>query len=500
MENNTLTKKITLEIKTSPQSTYQLKPKISTKNTIIFRNKNGKNIINSADKENINDDNLDHPQPLISDFEGREEIRKSIIIQEIKKANNNAKKNKNKTKVENINDEYFNNFTKKENKKLNEVKVKNNNDKKILRVHLNEVNNILFKNKFKKKPKETNKYINQNPFKESDIKTKNNNKIKMPQKNTISTEPNKNQISSNPNKTSNNLKDALYFIKHKPKLTLNEKDFSINNTFDSSYVYNTTNNSKVNLTSAENNNKNLNQIYISQNPFNKYYLNFKNKNNFYINNLTSTDVDSSKEKNIIKKKFFEKMTKRTYTEGGKYNNLQTTYVTSYKNINNKNIIKVNKNPKMNESNNYNLRNVILNNYNNTNNSYNNFVTKSQIKNYEKIKSPNKSNIYICDNSTKKNFFNYYKYNNTINNTNARIYTSAPKNRYYSYLNDSQLKSGKNNIKINKYNYFTGNINQTNLKYLNENNSNYDLYNNTIVYDKYNNMGRKIYNISKYYNY
>ena len=70
------------QIKTHFQSSNQeiSKNKFdSSKNNIIFRNKK----IDNKNK-NLDEDNLDHPQPLASDFEGRDDLRKTLILQEIK--------------------------------------------------------------------------------------------------------------------------------------------------------------------------------------------------------------------------------------------------------------------------------------------------------------------------------------------------------------------------------------------------------------------------------
>lgn len=77
----------------------------------------------------------------------------------------------------------------------------------------------------------------------------------------------------------------------------------------------------------------------------------KNKNN---PNITTTDADSSREKNKnIRSQILnlnnsnDRMLKHTYSKGGKYNNIQTTYIISTKKSNSKNVIKVNKNPILN---------------------------------------------------------------------------------------------------------------------------------------------------------
>ena len=61
-----------------------LTPVNYTKNPIIFNN-NEKFIENKIlDKKNITEEELDHPFPLESDFEVKEDIKKDIIIKEIK--------------------------------------------------------------------------------------------------------------------------------------------------------------------------------------------------------------------------------------------------------------------------------------------------------------------------------------------------------------------------------------------------------------------------------
>ena len=146
------------QIKTDPQSPFQgvLKNQInSSKNSIIFRNKNIENP-NKTLEDDIYDDNLDHPKPLESDFEGRDDLRN--ILQEIKEKKTNRKKIIEKNKVQELNDEYFKIVN-----DIEKVQISLNNEqrqKKIVRVNLNEVNNIVFKNKFKMIKKEENKSNN----------------------------------------------------------------------------------------------------------------------------------------------------------------------------------------------------------------------------------------------------------------------------------------------------------------------------------------------------
>ena len=539
------------QIKTDPQSPFQgvLKNQInSSKNSIIFRNKNIENP-NKTLEDDIYDDNLDHPKPLESDFEGRDDLRN--ILQEIKEKKTNRKKIIEKNKVQEINDEYFKIVN-----DIEKVQISLNNEqrqKKIVRVNLNEVNNIVFKNKFKMIKKEENKSNNNstikneekqiikvkntkinNPFREKDSTIKNkinyNNNVKLNYKqirqnknnsteknnqttsqlikrNIISPVINKythyintNSINNNNNKIQNQMKDkdSQYLTSHKQHSSLNEKNFDNYNTIKISEKKSSNMlKPKIKITSdinTINNRPYLNQIYVSENPKNIYMIHRKNKNN---PNSKTTEVDSSKEKNKLKLNEKEGILKQTIIKGGKFNNIQTTYIISSKKSNSKGIIKVNKNPILNYKLNHRIKNLTLNNINNINNSYNNFLTKTPSKNtndtFNTLNST-RSNIHICEKNPKKDAFRNYILNTekNSNKTTKKMFLeknkesisqnySIPKNRYNNnkYITNYNYKN-ETNIKNIKYYNLTRSLEHNNIQYYNENNStlNYDTYNNT----------------------
>ena len=546
----------------------------SSKNYIIFRNKK----VNNENK-NLDDDNLDHPQPLSSDFEGRDDFRKTLILKEIKENNNNSKIITQNIKVQNINDEYFksvNNI-----KKIQIYQSNEQNQKKIERVNLNEINNSIFKNKFKIKKKEENKNNNskmkneekliikvrsskpQNPFREKDTIIKNkikyNNSVKFNLEQIRQNKANsieKNNLASyqliQSTITSPGIHKYNCYMSN-TNVNNNNKNIEIQNkSFESQYLtsrkqnssnYNTTkktekknndNNDmlipKIKITSdinKINNRPYLNQIYVSENPNNIYMIHRKNKN--YTNSIT-TDTDSSKEKNInikndkLKLNEKEGILKQTIIKGGKFNNIQTTYIISSKNPNSKGIIKVNKNPILNYKINNRIKDLNLNNINNINNSYNNYFTQTPSKsNTETLNTLNSARniIHICEKNPKKDVLHNYKLN-TAKNSNKTIKKivfeknkenlsnnySIPKNRYnnnkyitnYNHKNESNI----NNIKY----YNLTRITDNNIQYFDNNNTiNYDTYNNTLDYNLYWNnpqgyncqvSGLK--SFSRYYNY
>ena len=517
-----------LEINPEIQSTSQEQannPINITKNNIIYRN----NRTNDLNKD-INGDNLDHPNPLISDFEGREDLNKNLIIQEFRKHENNVKKNKEK----NLNDEYFNIINSIEKGKESQNNIKN--ERNFVRVNLNEVNNILFKNIFKKKIKEVDKnntldskenkkvgvkihYIyKQNPFKESEIINKtalnNHNNSKKIQKNNYDSN-NKTKINyrlikkniikkDNINSNSNiqDSKESQNIINPKQKFSLNEKDFKYNNIIHISGNKNIQK-PKIKIISDLNNaNKRpyINQIYFSGNAQKKYVLYPKNKN---LSNVTSTDADSSKEKNNYNTKTEVKrlnqkegIQKQTFSNGGVYNNIQTTYViSSKKSTKTKAIIKVNKNPIMNYKN-FKINNLATNEISNINNSYDNYLSKTPSKSIDTFKSPRGSNIHICEQKPKRSPFQYYQLNTerNIHKTKQLLLKdkhpvlshniSVPNNiSNNNYVKNSNYKNERN-IKNIKYDNIKRNINQNNWQYFNDSTINYDTYNNNTFDNKY----------------
>ena len=589
-ENNSISsnKKSYSQINTDIQSSLQgdINNKINPqKNSVIFRNKKVDNSNNKLTDDY--DDYLDHPKPLASDFEERDDLRKTLILQEIKENKINSTKLSEKNEVRNLNDEYFkivNNIGKEQITQNN-----NQNQKKLVRVNLNEVNNILFKNKFKIRKKDENKNNNsklsneekliikvrntnnQNPFREKESSNKNkinnNNSVKfqykqIKQNKTNSSEKNI-QISSysikrnitSPiinkckpfikinNNNNNNVTQIQYRLKesknltnltsHKQNSSLNEKNFNnnISNIISEkkrSYILTP----KAKITSdvnGVNNRPYLNQIYISENPKNIYLLHRKNKNS---SNPSKTEANSSKEKNInIKRDIFnskeaEGIQKQTYIKGGKFNNIQTTYIISSKKSNLKGIIKVNKNPVLNYKTNNKIQNLTLNNISNintVNNLYNNYMTQTPSKHDETIGLINsaRSKIHICGNNPKKDALQYYVSNTAKNSGKNAKKIILEKNKENLGNNSSLSKNGHNNKYINNYNYkyekniknfkyynITRSLDMNNIQYYDENNSaiNYGTYNNTIDYNAYWNIPQgnnyQVYGInsySRYYN-
>lgn len=551
MESNFSLKKANLEINCTSPPPIQGQSTNASKNALAFENTVSNNKINVIEKGNLNEDNLDHPKPLESDFDGREDIRQSLILEDIRKNNKLNKENK-ANRVKNLQNDYSKIVNNKENSKL--TPNKNKNEKKIIRVNLNEINKIIFKNKFKRKQKETNKNNNtevkeeqkskikvqnvykQNPFIDKDIQIKYFNKVKIPPKQTITKERDKKQISIGlnkeikskviedknkyyNNKTNNhtqiNVKDALYFEKHKPKLTLGEKDIWISGTLNSSYTSLKTNNSTSRTKISPGSNKqNYNQIYISPNPNQKYFLNQKYRKNANLTNIPTSETESPKEKNInIKKRLIniknydERTIKDTFNIGGEYNNLQTTYIISTKNIKPKKTIKVNKNIILNNSNICKLGNINLNDFDsNVYCSLNSSITKSQNKKNEVNKSTHENNIHICPTDVKKNKFNRFNSNYILNTDRNKYFLQ--KNKYNNFFNICDYNTPKNNTKNNKYINIRTNIGQMSLNYSNGNNYiNNDIYNKTPNYQKNtripfwnNDIGSKVYTLSNNYNY
>ena len=444
-------------------------------------------------------DNIDHPKPLESDSEDREIITKNIILKEIRQNKTDTKKNKNN--FQKVNDGYFSIIQNKEKPILSQNKVKN--EKSIVRINLNEVNKILFKNKIKHREKEENKNNN------SDLKAKNNLSKKIQNifkennniiikpfiNNKIKTNINNNNITKeNNDKTTIKEKNNNNFTRHKKNLSLNEKEFS-NNNMKKISSYKSPNKTNIN---SENKNININKdlhikpIYISQNPQKKFFLNQKNKNvNNNNNNKVNSNIDSSKEKNDVKNNILnlnnsnEKMEKKTFSRGGKYNNIQTTYIISTKNKNLKNIIKVNKNPILNNNTRINckIKKINLNEIN-KNNSYN-LVNKTPKKNYKTINSErgNGNNVFIYDKDKKNNLFNYYQqYSSLIKSDRTHSYNSI---NNYNFKNNTI-----NNI---KYNNIKSKNKKGNLEYINNKSLIYhDAYNNSIDYNRFRYWDNPIY--------
>ena len=151
MENNSSNKNKNLKIIEKSQSSDKKQFQKVSKNEVIYRNI-GDNKTKINDEETMDDDHVDHPQPLSSDSEGREDIRKSQIIQEIKNNNRDNELIKENNKIQNNNCDYFDDINYINNVLLNQ----NNNkiEKKIVMVNKKEINKIRIKNKLKNKIKQ----------------------------------------------------------------------------------------------------------------------------------------------------------------------------------------------------------------------------------------------------------------------------------------------------------------------------------------------------------
>ena len=151
MENNSSNKNKNLKIIEKSQSSDKKQFQKVSKNEVIYRNI-GDNKTKINDEETMDDDHVDHPQPLSSDSEGREDIRKSQIIKEIKNNNRDNELIKENNKIQNNNCDYFDDINYINNVLLNQ----NNNkiEKKIVMVNKKEINKIRIKNKLKNKIKQ----------------------------------------------------------------------------------------------------------------------------------------------------------------------------------------------------------------------------------------------------------------------------------------------------------------------------------------------------------
>ena len=508
-----------------------------TKNSVVFRNEKPFIDNNKKNKEIISEDDLDHPKPLPSDFEGKEEIKKYLLLQELRENKSYSKIKKEKIQVQNKNNQFHKFGTKLNKKEI--AKLTENNDKNslnIVRVNLKEINNILFKNKLKKKIKEeiknNNSEINQeknlrikvhNLFKQNLLKEKelnNINRLKIDLKPIISDESNEKPAPTSPelnkkivikpfinkiiNKTNNNhqkinTKYALYWIKHKQKLSFNENDFQSNNPMNTNSL--STTNTSINLNNKKaivnsdiiknNNHSFVKPIYMAHNPIKKIVFYPKNKN---CSNITTTDAESSKEKNNddnnLRNKILslynsnERMSKQTYSKGGKYNNIQTTYIISTRKSTSKNAIKVNKNSNLKNINKiyYIKRYDNLYEVNNINNSYSNILNKTLTNSNKTINSSREKNIHIIRKNIETDSFNN-SHNKTVINTN-RIRSFLSEKRCDCGINKYNNKND-NKIKNIKYNNTTRRFNKVDLKYYNENTNyfNQDISKNTFDFNR-----------------
>ena len=510
----------------------------SSKNNIIFRNKK----IDNKNK-NLDEDNLDHPQPLASDFEGRDDLRKTLILQEIKENNNNFKIITQNNKEQNLNDEYFKSVNNIE--KVQKFQNTEQNQKKIVRVNLNEVNNSLFKNKFKIKKKEENKNNNskmkneekqiikirsskpQNPFRENDsIVT---NKISYNNNAKFNIKQIKQNKTNSPEKYNQTLSQLI-------KRTITSPTINKNNC----YINRTNSNNKIQIQ-----NKTIESQYLTSRGQNSSYHNTTKKSEKKSNDMLIPKIKITSDINKINNRPYlnqiyvstnqklklnekEEILKQTIIKGGKFNNIQTTYIISSKMSNTKGIIKVNKNPILNYKTNNRIKNLNLNNINNINNSYNNFLTKTPSKtNTESINTLKsaRSNIHICEKNPKKDALHNYILN-TARNPNKTIKKmileknkenlshnySIPKNRYNTkYITNYNYKK---DTKVNNIKYYTlTRSTDNNMQYFDNNSTifNYDTYNNTynntLDYNLYWNIPQgnnyQVYDhksYSRYYNY
>ena len=507
-----------LQIKHYPQiitKRESLTPMNYTKNPIIF-DKNREYIENKMPgKKIITEQELDHPMPLESDYEVKEDIKKNSILKEIKEYQTENDKNKEK-----IRDKYINFI-----KIIKKTKVNHDDNKKgqkTERTNLNQINNILFKNRFKKKIKEENKNnisevkpkdkdkLNkkvQNQLQENKQKKINNPIPKIISKKLIPDKSKKNCSSFCLNKKFN----FNQFIRQVITNTNNKfqkKDKDINNTNNNMHIYNLyqkdfSDKNPINTNTQSNDNTmasihkpsiksyDLNNYnnrsclippYFSRNTQKYYLLSQKNKNSSII---TATDSDSTKQKNNnnIKNVILnlnnsnEKIYKHTYSKGGKFNNIQTTYVISTSKSKSINLNRENKNTILNNDNNkahYRIRNKQLNEYNNTSNNYHSFEIKSSHRNYETMKSLSRNNIHIFEKNSYKNTLKYYQFNRLRNKL------SLPSNKYSNSICNYDYNA--RNIKINN---LTKRLDQTSYELYNENKFyNQNIYNNISDNNRY----------------
>lgn len=519
------------------------------KNSVIYPNKNRvTKKFHNIKENNDSDDNLDHPQPLKSDFEGNEDVRQTLLLNELRERKNKKNENKEKEKKtennfnNNLHDKYFNLIKNTQIDYKDKINSTNNNraNNKIVRVNLNEIN----KNKFKKIVKESNN--NQEPnvkasfsYRQNPLQTNENfnslnitNMRQTTKKNTYTNinrknikqinkkfikkpEVNKNSYNNINNQTTNNkksIKNNGLNIKEKNNITLNKKqnlnintrEYLNNNTLDnikknptrctSSNVISLKNesmNNSLNITKLKNSgpqrpkeSRYINHIYISQNNKN-YRIHQKTNISNVSTKMSSNNIINTYDNN-------EEIKKETFTRGGKFNNIQTTFVVCSRKSESNNILKENINPNLSDNNNnsnYKIRTLTLNQINsfssfsNINNSN---ITDTPLKICNSFSSTRGSNNHICEIKQRRDSIETYQSNNTINFKKIRKPTIRKKpvnlshntifsNRYYNrdyshyYFYDNKAL----NISNMKYNNLGGIIEKKGIIYFNGNTLNYD---------------------------
>jgi hypothetical protein len=186
--------------------------------------------------------------------------------------------------------------------------------------------------------------------------------------------------------------------------------------------------------------------------------------------------------------------KHTYSKGGKFNNIQTTYIISTSKSKSINLNKDEKNTILNRNSkaHYRRRNSPLNEHNKNNNICDSFGTKTSNRNNETMNSSNISNIHISEKNSNKNSLKYYQYNK------LRAYFSVQRNKYYDSIYNYDYNARNNNN-----NNLTKSIVQTSFQLYNENSFyNKDTYNNVLdnnrywnlpIYDNYKSSNTNSYN-------
>ena len=493
------------------------------KNSVIIRSrysKPDKTNKNMREKKICNEleDNLDHPQPLISDIEGSDDIRESLLLNELRTNKKNKKKENEKEKNSNniLHQKYFN-FIKKT--VINSNNNNNDNNKEI-RVNLNEIN---INNKLKKKLKEVKKdnepninahlSYNQNPFRLQDnlnkkntkqVSKKNNvNKInekkvselcKRIKKPTIKkNDYNKinNQITNNKTSKANNSKENNYFILSKEKLNINDKNINQNSEIYASINTLATQNENENIlnkpiqkTITDFNNTEtspqINQIFVSQNSLN-YKIHPKNKKISNVSNKTTSDEEFCQKRCSTltnSTENIEGIKRETFSRGGKFNNIQTTFVIFSKKSSN-NIQRQSGNLNSNLVSNLKTKSLTLKQMKSLSNLKSNAINTPLHMN-NNLSTISGTNIHICENKPSKNSILNKNYNN------KKIKYSLLKEKPSNLPHNSNI-SYQNLIYNNNY-YYNNTYNIRNIKLKNSGmifDNNYPQYFNTTNSQVYN---------------
>ena len=227
-----------------------------------------------------------------------------------------------------------------------------------------------------------------------------------------------------------------------------------------------------------------------ENESNKNGLNINSKNKteeknnmIYLSKIKSSEIkmpDCQKRHNILYKPIINnndnnntpKYRKKTFEKGGKFNNVQTTYIIISKNPNSNKISKVNLNPEIIDSNRYkffnptpsaNCLNVVkLNNTENISPNYQNeYDNRRTIVNGIRTFIPNKSQNYLPVKRT--NNYSDFTFDRNSYDTNYRNYIESSNIKNRDILKDDKRRNtccfinrssniNQNNIQLYDYNY------------------------------------------------